>query len=445
MIRLDDDLDAVLAQWRRALRRDSASVEPRVSRLRDELAALAAAGLTADESLVIALMRLARFDAESRAFVRAHAGRLWTHLVAVPGRTSTGSDALVAVALACLAAIAIKIPALFGVQIHHGGEVFYARNASLFVLPLLAAYLAWSRGAGRGAAWLAVPFLAAAAAANLFPFAANSSTEVLTAVHLPLALWLVVGLAFCRGRGLGVPAGMEFVRFSGELAIYYALIALGGGVFTGLTLMLFEAIGLKAETLAADWLVPCGAMGAVIVAAWLVEVKQSVRENLAPMLTRLFTPLFTVLLVVFLGTIAWTGRSVAADRNVLIGFDVLLAWVTALVLYAVSARDPQAPPSLFDRLQFLLVLCALAVDVVALSAIATRISSFGFTPNRVAALGENLLLLANLLGAAWFYARFLLRRGSFAALERWQVAYLPAYSAWAALVVVVFPPAFGYR
>ena len=32
-----------------------------------------------------------------------------------------------------------------------------------------------------------------------------------------------------------------------------------------------------------------------------------------------------------------------------------------------------------------------------------------------------------------------------AALEQWQIAYLPVYSVWAALVVVVFPPVFGYR
>ena len=51
----------------------------------------------------------------------------------------------------------------------------------------------------------------------------------------------------------------------------------------------------------------------------------------------------------------------------------------------------------------------------------------------------------DLTGSAWLYARFLRHRGSFTALERWQVAYLPAYSVWAALVVVIFPPLFGYR
>jgi hypothetical protein len=85
------------------------------------------------------------------------------------------------------------------------------------------------------------------------------------------------------------------------------------------------------------------------------------------------------------------------------------------------------------------------VDAVALAAIASRISEFGFTPNRVAALGENLILLVNLAWSAWLYARFLRHRGSFADLERWQIAYLPVYAVWAALVVVIFPPVFGYR
>src|SRR4051794_13476568 len=166
---------------------------------------------------------------------------------------------------------------------------------------------------------------------------------------------------------------------------------------------------------------------------------------MAPVLTRLFTPLFTVLLLVFLATMAWTGSPIRVEREVLIGFDLLLVLVVGLVLYAASARDPEAPPDLFDRLQLLLVVSALVVDALALAAIAVRISEFGFTPNRVAALGENLILLVNLTWSAWLSASFLRRRGSFGALEGWQIASLPVYSVWAALVVVLFPPVFGYR
>ena len=144
---------------------------------------------------------------------------------------------------------------------------------------------------------------------------------------------------------------MDFVRFSGELLIYYVLIACGGVCITGFTMTMFAAIGLRAEWFAERWLVPCGALGGVIVAAWLVEAKQSVVENMAPVLTRLFTPLFTLVLLAFLVTMAWTGNAIDLEREVLIGFDLLLVLVLGLLLYAVSARDPQAHPDWFDVLQ----------------------------------------------------------------------------------------------
>ena len=94
--------------------------------------------------------------------------------------------------------------------------------------------------------------------------------------------------------------------------------------------------------------------------------------------------------------------------------------------------------------QVVLVVSALLADAVALWAITARISELGFTPNRVAALGENLILLVNLAWSAVLYIRFLRGRGAFARLERWQTDYLPVYAVWAAIVVVVFPPLFGY-
>jgi hypothetical protein len=229
------------------------------------------------------------------------------------------------------------------------------------------------------------------------------------------------------------------------LFIYYVLIALGGGVLTGFTVTMFDAIGIDAEWLAERWLVPCGAMGAVLVGSWLVEAKQSVIENMAPVLTRLFAPLFTAVLLVFAGTMIWTGNPIDVNRNVLIAFDLLLVLVVGLVLYSASARDPEAPPDLFDWLQLLLVVSALVVDVIALAAIAARITEFGFTPNRVAALGENLILLVNLAWTARIYTGFLRHGTPFAALEHWQTAYLPVYSLWATAVVIIFPPLFGYR
>jgi len=452
----DQPLEEQIAKWRTYLRRRQAvhgpDVEELEGHLRDQLTALTEAGLAGDEAFLVAVKRMGSLDALSREFARAHSERLWKQLVMAPDAekpADTGRpEILVVLCLAVAAALAVKVPALFGHPLSPHDELppFYARNASLFVFPLLTVYFVWKRGLDvvRGL-WLALPFTAGAVFANVFPFPQRSDTQVLTILHLPIALWLAVGFAYVRGRWFDDGGRMNFVRFSGELAIYYVLIALGGGVLTGFTIMMFKSIGADAEWFVGGWLIPCGAAGAVIIGSWLVEAKQSVIENMAPVLTRLFTPLFTVLLLLFLATMAWTGSPINVEREVLIGFDLLLAVVVGLVLYAASARDPQAPPDFFDGLQLLLVVSALVVDGVALAAIAARISEFGFTPNRVAALGENLILLVNLAWSAWLYARFLRHRGSFAVLERWQIAYLPVYSVWAALVVVMFPPMFGYR
>ena len=447
-----DATEAQIAQWRNWLRRRPAirpvDLDELEGHLRDQIAALVGAGLAGDEAFLVAVKRMGSLDAVSREFAREHSDRLWKQLVVAPGGDAArGSFArrelLVVIGLAVAAALAVKIPELFGRRL--GEDVFYVLNASLFVLPLLTGYFAWKRGIDRfRCAWLGVPFAAGAVAVNAMPFTPGGHTEILAALHLPIALWLAVGVAYTGGRWWNGGRRMDFVRFSGELFIYYVLMALGGGVLTLFTVVTFGAIGLDVEGWAERWILPCGAMGAVLVGAWLVEAKQSVIENMAPVLTRVFTPLFTAVLVTLLATMAWTRSGIDLDREVLIGFDLLLAVVLGLLLYAISARDPRTPPELFDRVLFLLVASALVADGVALAAIAARISEFGFSPNRVAALGENLVLLVNLAWSAWLYARFLGGRGPFAALERWQTAYLPVYAVWAGLVVVAFPPLFGF-
>src|ERR687893_663123 len=423
--------------------------------LREQIAVLADAGLAPDEAFLVAVKRMGDLDALSREFAREHSDRLWKQLVVVPSdsgepRSRARTDAIVAFCLAVAAALAIKVPALFGIQLVDQNASFYARNLSLFVLPLLTGYFVWKRRLDTSTlSWLAVAFVAAAVLANVYPFAPGGSTDalggaVLTALHLPIALWLVVGVAYAGGRWSQVGGRMDFIRFSGELFIYYVLIALGGAVLTAFMAMIFQAIGIDVEPFFESWLLPCGAVGAVVVGSWLVEAKQSVIENMAPVLTRLFTPLFATVLVTFLATLLWTGRGVDIERNVLIAFDLLLVVVLGLLLYSVSARDPRSSPGAFDVVQVVLVVSALLADAVALWAIGARITGLGFTPNRVAVLGENVILLVNLAWSAVLYIRFLRGRGSFTGLERWQTNYMPVYAVWAAIVVIAFPPMFGY-
>jgi hypothetical protein len=236
---------------------------------------------------------------------------------------------------------------------------------------------------------------------------------------------------------------MDFVRFTGEWFIYYVLIALGGAVLMGLTAGILEPTGVDVD-LIAEWVLPSGAAGAVIVAAWLVESKQRVVENMAPVLTMLFTPLFAVMLVCAAVVYAATGLGGAFDRDLLSLFDALLVVVLGLVLFGMSAREPSTSPDWMDRIQLVAVVSALVLDVMVVGAMIARIGDLGFSPNRTAALGLNLVLLVNLGGAALLSVQFLAHRSTLHRLERWQTTYLPAFAVWAAAVVVLLPPLFGF-
>ncbi len=453
-------IESQIREWRSYLLRRNTTIHPvdvdeLEDHLRSQISELGAAGLSEDESFLVAIKRIGGVNDLSREFARERSSRLWKQLVLAGDTVRERLDYRAFVIMASFAvgaALAFKAPALFGLDPFTGnasdGDVeasFYLRNASLLALPFLVGFLGWKRSLpARVIAWLALPFLGAAVLMNALPFEPGGDTEVLASIHLPILLWFVAGVAYLGGAWRSDAPRMDFVRFTGEWFIYYTLIALGGGVLTAMTIGVFEAIDLDVQPMISGWVLPCGAVGAIVVVAWLVEAKQSVIENMAPVLTSVFTPLFALMLVAAIVGMALTGNVIDAERDVLILLDLLLVVVLGLVLYTISARDEEARPTLLDIVQLVLLVSALLIDVVALAAILRRITEFGFTPNRTAGLGLNVVLLANLAWSAWLLTSFLRGRRSFSDLERWQTRYIPAYAAWAAIVVIAFPPLFAF-
>ncbi len=442
-------VESQIAEWRAYVAKspavDGRDVDELEAHLRDQITELDSAGLVADEAFLVAVKRLGNLDTLSREFAREHSGRLWKQLV-LSGEDAPAHRAggwLEALGFALAAAVVIQVVRL-AAGFPDEEPMWLLRNVGLLVLPFLAGYFARRRGLDpRRWAVTAAPFAVAALAVNLYPYRPDSATELLVAAHLPVVLWFAVAYPYMGGTLRSHERRMDFVRFTGEWFIYYVLIALGGGVLLGLTGLILEPVGVDLD-LVAEWVVPSGAAGAVIVAAWLVESKQHVVENMAPVLTVLFTPLFAVMLTVAAATYAVSGVAGAFDRELLGVFDALLVVVLGLVLYTISAREPDRPPALMDRVQLLAVASALVLDLMVVGAMVARIGDLGFTPNRVAALGLNLVLLVNLAGAAWLSTRSLTGRTAFHRLERWQTSYLPVFALWAATVVTALPPLFAF-
>ena len=443
-----EQLESQIDQWRGYVQRRRAisagDVEEMEDHLREQVTDLTGTGLDDDEAFLVSVKRMGNLDEVSREFAREHSDRLWKQLVLVPeapdGGTRLWRELGVVLALAIGAGIAVKA----GIELIDD-ELVVMRNIGLFVLPFLAGYFAWKRKlTWRVAGVLLVPFAVLAVVLNVYPFDPEGSTLFLAASHSIVALWALISVTYAGGRWRSDARRMDYVRFTGELVIYFVLLALGGGVLIGLTLGTLGLVGIDFEPVLEAWILPFCVPGALIVAAWLVEAKQNVVENIAPVLTRVFTPLTIVMLLVFLGAFATAGGPLGADRELLILMDMVLVLVLCLLLYSISARDALAPPGLFDVLQLVLVVAALAVDAVALSAMLTRIAEFGFSANKVAALGLNLVLLVHLAWSAWLSVGFLRGTRAFGPIERWQTRYLPVYAVWAAIVVVVFPPVFAF-
>lgn len=457
-------LESQIDQWRAFVRRrpaiTSSDAEEMEDHLREQVADLTTTGLDDDEAFLVAVKRMGRLDDVSREFARVHSDRLWKQLVLFPddrpGSATTASGVLrfrelgVLLALALAAGIALKI--LLG-SVEDENRVLL--NGPFLVLPFVAGYFAWKRTLPlRTAAALVAAAAAVALAVNLYPFQLTDGTYggsdepgmtlTLAILHVPVLLWFLTGVVYTGGAWRSDARRMDFVRFTGELLVYLALITFGGMLLVGLTFAVLDIAGLDFEPFFTDWLVPFALPGALLVAAWLVEAKKSTIENIAPVLARVFTPLATLMLVAMFVALLIGDPLDDVDRELLILMDAVLLLVLFLVLYSVSARDPQAPPGIFDRLQLVLVGVALAVDAVALTAMLIRIAEFGFTANKVAALGLNLILLVHLAWAGRLTLGFVRGTHTFAATERWQTRYLPVYAAWAAIVALAFPPLFAF-
>jgi hypothetical protein len=443
------ELEAHIDRWRGYVQRRqaiaSADVDELEDHLREQVLDLQASGLDHEEAFLVAIKRLGNLDAVSREFAREHADRLWKQLALVPqGSTDAGPPAWreLATVLGCAVGAGVAVKA--GLDSIDDGALL-ARNLGLLVFPFIALYFAWKRRlTGRVIGVLLVSFVALAVLVNVYPLVSGGSTETLVAIHVPVLVWMLAGVAYIAGQWRSDNRRMDFVRFTGELGIYFTLLALGGAVLVGLTFAVLAIVGIDAEPVLAEWILPFAVPGAFIVAAWLVEAKQDVVENIAPVLTRVFTPLTIAMLVGVLFALTAAGGLRAVDRELLILMDAILVLVLCLLLYSISARDSLTRAGFFDVLQLVLVVAALAVDTVMLTAMLTRITEFGYSANKIAALGLNLLLLVHLARAAWLTIGFLRGRRPFAAIERWQTRYLPVYGVWALIVVGVFPPVFAF-
>jgi len=353
------------------------------------------------------------------------------------------SSELLFVAIACvIAGFIAKLPGIFSLD----EEFFYPRNIGFIVFPTLTAFFLWKKKMPlKKTMIVAGIFLVGALFINLLPNDPESDTLTLACIHLTLFLWCILGYGFVGGIQNHLDKRLDFLKYNGELAVMAALLLIAGGMLTGITMGLFSLLGIDIEEFYSSYVAVFALPAVPIIGTYLTQTNPQLVGRVSPVIAKIFSPLVLLMLVIYLVAMAYSGKDPYNDREFLLFFNLLLIGVMAIIFFSVAETSKVSRHKLEFWVLFLLSIVTILVNGVALSAILFRISEWGITPNRVAVLGGNVLILIHLLLVAAQIYRTLFNESRLTNVRQAIVSYLPVYFLWTIIVIFVFPFVFGFR
>lgn len=354
----------------------------------------------------------------------------------------TRGELLFVIMAAVVAGVIAKLPAIFSID----ENFFYPRNIGFIIFPALTAYFAWKHKLSAGKiAFISLATLAGLIFINFLPDIEKSDTSLLSCIHLVLFLWSLLGFAFVEGQWKNDGKRLDYLQYNGDLLVMTTLIVIAAGILTGITIGLFTLIGYDIREFYFKHIVLFGLPAAPILATYLIRTNPQLVGKVSPVIARIFSPLVLVMLVIYLGAMGFSGKDPYNDREFLMVFNALLIGVMAIIFFSVADTVKTTRTQVEIWVLFLLSVLTIIVNGIALSAILFRISEWGFTPNRAAVLGGNVLILINLVLVTVQLYRVVAKKGDVSTVGRSIAAYLPVYCAWVTIVTFLFPLLFGFR
>jgi hypothetical protein len=335
----------------------------------------------------------------------------------------------------CIAGLIAKLPEFTGIN----SVFFFQRNIAFVVLPLLTIYFAWKQNlSSKKNITISTAIIISLIFINILP-ENNSDTTILACIHLPLFLWAVLGFTFIGNKVKDYKIRLDFLRFNGDLLVMTGIILIAGTLLTAITLGLFSIIEIHLEEFYFNYIVIWGLASSPIVGTYLVRSNPQLVNKVSPVIAKVFTPLVLITLTVYLFAIIYSGEDPYRDRDFLIIFNILLIGVMAIILFSVAETTKNYKSKIAIIMLLLLSIVTIIINGIALSAIVFRISEWGITPNRLAVLGSNLLILINLLFVAYRLFKASKNLQEIENVEKTIAHFLPIYSLWTVFVIFIFP------
>ena len=354
----------------------------------------------------------------------------------------SGKELIFVLVGAFIAGLIAKIPDFTGIE----QEYFYPRNIGFVVFPILAAYFAWKHKIKTKSVLIVLAaFLVSVIYINLLPDNTKSDTLILACIHLGLFLWAVLGFSFVGEQRNNNQRRLDFLRYNADLVVMTTIILIAGGILTGVTFGLFELIDIKIEAFYSKYVIVWGLAAAPIVGTYLVQTNPQLVNKVSPVIAKVFTPLVLITVVVYLVALIFTGKDPYNDREFLLIFNLLLIGVMAIILFSIAETAKTATSKIGTILLFALSIVTVVVNGIALSAILFRISEWGITPNRLAVLGGNVLILANLVIVAYRLFKTIKNSNEIEKVENSIASFLPVYCLWTIFMTFLVPVLFDFQ
>jgi hypothetical protein len=348
------------------------------------------------------------------------------------------------IAVSILTGFLIKLPDIF--RFLPEESHFYERNTGIIVFFGLTLYLILNGTAVRMVRLVPVfvVFLLLTLYANLLPYTGESDTLTLVFIYLPLLLWYVSGFAYSGFDLKDSFKRIEYLKFNGDLAVLLALMAIAGGILTAVTINLFSAIGIDIEAFYSKNILITGGVVLPVISTFILKNYPALTGRIVSLIANIFSPLVLITAVSYLVALALSGKDPFTDREFLLLFNVMLLAVMAVIVFSVFGLSSGSTKRKFNEMILLaLAVITVIIDLIALSAIVYRLGSFGITPNRVAVLGSNLLILVHLALIVTQMLKANFTGETIKSVEITIAKYLPVYFIWILLVVFGFPLIFG--
>lgn len=355
------------------------------------------------------------------------------------------TDVLFLIVTCLITGFLIKIPQIFDIKLNY--YFYYEKNVGLVMFLGLSAYsfLTKIKINTKQLIISTLVFGFSAIYINFLPSDRDSHSINLAYIHLPLLLWCLYGLIFIDFDIKDKTKRIDYIKYNGDIAILAAIILIAGELLTGVTLGLFSAIDLKIENFYFEYIVILGLVSSPIVATYIVKNYPAVTNKIAPIIASIFSPLVLITLIIYLISIAITGKDPYNDRDFLIVFNLMLLGVMAIIVFSVSETSVNKRQKFNELTLFTLTIVTLIVDLIALSAILYRLGEFGFTPNRTAVLGSNLLIFGNLILIMIDLYKVGFKGKEIKTVELTIAKYLPIYAVWTIFVTFGLPFIFGLK